>query len=96
MHIYHHSFFPSAVGIWNRLPVHLVTAISLEQFKTLINYNFTNVKLICLVVYTVCIGLLYLYVRNTLLQIYTVLTTIHMITLCTAMRRHVIKINFMS
>ena len=40
---YHHSFFPSAVRIWNRLPAHLVTATSLEQFNTLINYNFTNV-----------------------------------------------------
>ena len=40
---YHHSLFPSAVRIWNRLPAHLVTATSLEQFKTLINYNFTNV-----------------------------------------------------
>ena len=34
---YHHSFIPSAVRIWNGLPVHLVTATSLEQFKTLIN-----------------------------------------------------------
>ena len=45
---YHHSFFPSAVRVWNRLPAHLVTATSLEQFKILINYNFTNVQLICL------------------------------------------------
>ena len=40
---YHHSFFPSAVRICNRLPAQLVTATSLEQFKILINYNFTNV-----------------------------------------------------
>ena len=40
---YHHSFIPSAVRIWNRLPAHLVIATALEQFKTLINYNFTNV-----------------------------------------------------
>ena len=40
---YLHSFFPSAVRIWNRLPVQLVNATSLEQFKILINYDFTNV-----------------------------------------------------
>ena len=41
---YLHSFFPPAVRIWNRLPAQLlVNATSLEQFKILINYNFTNV-----------------------------------------------------
>ena len=40
---YLHSFFPSAVRIWNRLPAQLVNATSLEQFKILINYDFTNV-----------------------------------------------------
>ena len=28
-----HSFFPSAIRLWNQLPVHLATASSLEAFK---------------------------------------------------------------
>ena len=36
---YYHSFFPSAVRIWNNLPACSVTASSLEQFTSLINYN---------------------------------------------------------
>ena len=39
---YYHSFFPSAVRIWNNLPACSVTASSLEQFKSLINYNISR------------------------------------------------------
>ena len=31
--VYLHSFFPSAIRLWNRLPVHLATLESVEGFK---------------------------------------------------------------
>ena len=44
---YYHSFFPSAVRIWNNLLACSVTASSLEQFKSLINLDLiTNFNIV--------------------------------------------------
>ena len=47
---YKHSFFPSAIKIWNSLPQHVINMTKIEQFKHSLETVQYDLCMFCLIV----------------------------------------------